>query len=132
MESASYDNLPLALGEGLYFGNFFLLNNNIDGMVDDIGIWKRSLSQNEMSNLFYMPNTGIGHIPATESFQIALNPASGYFTVCDIASIAGSRLSVTVYSCVGQLVLEENMNSEKPVIRFTNIRQRTLYCKNHQ
>jgi hypothetical protein len=101
-------------------------------MVDDIGIWKQSLSQNEISNLFYMPNTGIGHIPATESFQIALNPASGYFTVCDIASIAGSRLSVTVYSCVGQLVLEENMNSEKPVIRFTNIRQRTLYCKNHQ
>jgi hypothetical protein len=127
MESASYDNLPLALGEGLYFGNFFLLNNNIDGMVDDIGIWKRSLSQNEMSNLFYMPNTGIGHIPATESFQIALNPASGYFTVCDIASIARSKLSVTVCNCAGQLVLEKNMNRENPVIRFTKTFSNGLY-----
>jgi hypothetical protein len=123
----SYENLPLALGEGLYFGNFFVLNNNIDGMVDDIGIWKRSLSQNEMSNLFYMPNTGIGHIPAAESFQIAPNPASGYFTVCDIARMAGSRFSVTMYNCAGQLVLEENMNRENPVISFTNTFGKGLY-----
>jgi hypothetical protein len=125
--SGTYENLPLALGEGLYFGNFFLLNNNIDGMVDDIGIWSRSLSQNEMSNLFYMPNTGIGRTTAMESFHIAPNPASDYFILYDIAGITGSKLSVTMYNCSGQVVLKQEINRGNPVIHFSNTLSKGLY-----
>jgi hypothetical protein len=125
--SGTYENLPLALGEGLYFGNFFLLNNNIDGMVDDIGIWSRSLSQNEMSNLFYMPNTGIGRTTAMESFHIAPNPASDYFIIYDIAGITGSKLSVTMYNCSGQVVLKQEINRGNPVIHFSNTLSKGLY-----
>lgn len=125
--SNTHDNELLINGEGLYFGNFFLLNSNIDGMVDDIGIWKRSLSQDEMSNLHYMPNTGIVKRPALESFRIKPNPANEYFTICDFTGIPGQNLSVTIYNTSGQVVLRKEIDRSNPVIRLTIIDSQGLY-----
>jgi len=125
--SNTHDNELLTNGEGLYFGNFFLLNSNIDGMVDDIGIWKRSLSQDEMSNLHYMPNTGIRKRPALESFHIRPNPAHDYFTISDFSGIPGSELSVAIFNTSGQVVLQQEIDRSNPVIRLTNIHSQGLY-----
>lgn len=125
--SNTHDNQPLTNGEGLYFGNFFLLNSNIDGMVDDIGIWKRSLSPEEMSNLFYMPNTGISHKPGIKSFGIYPNPARDYCTIADFKGIFGSKLSSALYNASGQEVLRQEIDRNNPVIRLTGIHNQGLY-----
>jgi hypothetical protein len=126
-DSNTHDNQLLTNGEGLYFGNFYLLNSNIDGMVDDIGIWKRSLTQDEMNNLYYMPNTGIVIRPVLKSFRIYPNPAREYFTICDFTGIAGAKLFVALYNTSGQMVLYQEINRNNPVIRLTDIHNQGIY-----
>lgn len=125
--SSTHDNQLLTKGEGLYFGNFYFLNSNIDGMIDDIGIWKRSLSQDEMSNLFYMPNTGISHKPGIKSFGIYPNPARDSFTICDFTGSISSKSAVFIYNASGQLVLRQDIDRNNPVIPLTGIHNQGLY-----
>lgn len=123
----THNNQPLTNGKGMYFGNFYLLNSNIDGMVDDIGIWKRSLSRDEMSNLYYMPNTGLLHKAGTKSFGIYPNPTCDYFTICDLTGVDGSKLSLVLYNVSGQVVLHQEIDRDNPVIRLVGIYNQGLY-----
>ena len=115
-----YDNLPLMQGEGLCFGNFYGLNNNIDGMIDDIGIWERSLSLEEMNNLYNVPNTGSIEGTVPELLGITPNPTRDCFTVSGILEVPGSKLFVFMYSLSGNLVLQETIDSGNPVILIKN------------
>jgi hypothetical protein len=125
--SNTHDNLPLTSGEGLYFGNFYFLNNNIDGMIDEIGIWKRSLSPEEMTDLHFMPNTGLRNISFSEAFRITPNPAHDYFTINDLSEISGSNLLASIYTISGQLVLSQELDKCNSVINLTNIYSQGLY-----
>jgi len=125
--SNTHNNQLLINGEGLYLGNYFLLNGNIDGMIDDIGIWKRSLSLEEMSNLYYLPNTGIFQKPGIKSFGIYPNPARDSFTISDFTGITSSKSAVFIYNASGQLVLRQDIDRTNPVIPLTGIHNQGIY-----
>lgn len=121
--STGYVNTTLMTGNGLYFGNFFYLNNNIDGMIDDIGIWNRSLSPEEMSGIFNGTNTGWIDRKSPE-LLIMPNPAQDYFT---ISNVPGSKLQVFIYNTSGHLVMQENIDSENTCIQIKNKISKGVY-----
>lgn len=50
----------------------------VDGVIDDVGIWSRSLSDEEIQNLFLGISTPLENQPQANRISIYPSPASGY------------------------------------------------------
>lgn len=51
------------------------------GSIDDVGVWRRALSEKEISNLFTEDGTGIHTRSTTTGFSVYPNPAAGNISI---------------------------------------------------
>jgi hypothetical protein len=107
-------------------GNLFRFFN---GKIDDIGIWNRALTQDEISNLYYtdavcqtmLINTGVlSFNPVTYNNTVTIypNPASTQITIdCgNLANVTGWNIKIN--NTLGQEVFSAPMNTQEYVVQL--------------
>lgn len=132
----------------LVFGSFF--NNDIypdqffSGLIDDIGIWNRALTQEEITNLYngnicfetvtvtdtLLINMGIvGYNPITYSNTIKIfpNPSNDHITIDygDFASLSGYQLRID--NSLGQQMFQTAINQQSSYISLSSWTGNGLY-----
>jgi hypothetical protein len=104
--SASYGgNLDMVIGstswQGFPMGAFFT------GKIDEVGIWKRALTPQEVSELCGEGMTvGLSEVSSDMTFDIYPNPSNGLFNVRLSKELEGATL--TVFDCLGKVVCSIN------------------------
>lgn len=113
-------NTPITIGNSGNFQPFY-------GKLDDIGIWNRALTQEEITNLYYADspcqslviNTGVlSFNPPTykNTLTIYPNPANEHITIdCGtLANVSGWNIKIT--NTLGQEVFNQPMNTQQYVV----------------
>ena len=115
----------------LYFGGGDPLNTNevLNGKLDDIGIWNRALTQEEITGLYnsansnecqsLVINTGIlSFNPVTYNNTVTIypNPANDHITIdCgNLANVTGYQIKIV--NTLGQEVFSGAMNTQQYVV----------------
>jgi hypothetical protein len=101
--------------------------NTMNGLLDDIGIWNRALTQQEITNLYYADsncqslviNTGLlSFNPPTYANTVTIypNPANDHITIdCGtLANVSGWNIVIT--NTLGQEVFNQPMNTQQYVV----------------
>lgn len=116
---------PINNGTNLLIGSHQLWQNGgrFNGILDDIGIWNRALSQEEIANLY---NVSL----STEDF--AINSIDFYPN--PTTSILNFKSSIQVekiliHNMLGQLVLDEKVNAMEGAINTEKLAQGTYIVK---
>lgn len=114
---------PIYVGADIINGNLFRFFN---GKIDDIGIWNRALSQQEITNLYnsastnecltMVINTGAlntNPVTYTSTVNIYPNPANDHITIdCgNLANVQGWSIKIT--NMLGQEVFNQPMNTQQ-------------------
>lgn len=73
-----------------------------DGYIDDVGVWGRALTQQEVTNLYNASMTAVAEVDDTPSFTIFPNPATDNINITSDASMMGK--SFILYDAVGRVV----------------------------
>jgi hypothetical protein len=88
------------------FGNSFNPNGtpigNFKGSFDDIGIWNRVLTQQEITNLFNASMTSVVELSNSPFFAIYPNPATNIININSDAVLMGKNY--ILYDAVGRVV----------------------------
>ncbi len=98
-----------------------------DGKIDDIGIWNRALTQDEITNLYTADNTCqslvintglLSFNPPTYTNTVTIypNPANDHITIdCGtLATVSGWNIKIT--NILGQEVFNQPMNTQQYVV----------------
>ena len=120
-------NLPMntAGNSGISIGESNSANgywHYTDGVIDDIGIWDRALTQQEITDLFNGCQLSVNTQPSSQHdnlFSVYPNPAQSIINVKADAKLLGSVY--TVYDNTGKSVLTGKINSENTVIELGNL-----------
>jgi len=114
----------------MYFGadnNLGNLWRFFNGLLDDIGIWNRALTQDEITSLYYSENTcqslvintGIlSYSPPTYNNTVTIypNPANDHITI-DCGNLANvSGWSIKIVNTLGQEVFSGAMNTQQYIV----------------
>jgi hypothetical protein len=128
------NELPLNIGRYIYESNYF------KGMLDDIGIWNRPLTQQEITNLYNSTstsecltmtiNTGVlstSPVTYTSSVNIYPNPANDQITIdCgNLANVVGWNIKIT--NMLGQEVFNQPMNTQQYVVPLNSWTGQGMY-----
>ena len=103
----AYNTLKIGKDEIIGYGN-----RHWEGKIDDIGIWNRALSQQEILNLY----NGTSAHTDENSFPLASvhpNPTTGEIT---ITSNETNNKSYSLYNSLGQLVASGMLNAENTTL----------------
>ena len=127
-DSWDYDfpsGFSLVIGKG----NQTIIENFFDGQIDDISIWNRALTQEEVTNLYnsnssnecstLVINTGVlstNPIAYNSTVSIYPNPANDEITIdCgNLDNVEGWNIKIT--NMLGQEVFSQPMNTQQYVI----------------
>jgi hypothetical protein len=109
-----------------------------NGKIDDIGIWNRALTQEEITNLYYADstcqslviNTGVlSFNPPTYTNTVTIypNPANDHITIdCGtLANISGWNIKIT--NTLGQEVFNQPMNTQQYVVPLNSWSGQGIY-----
>ena len=104
------------------------LNNNagltndqgkFNGKIDDIGIWNRALTQQEITDLYNTNTVGINEPLQGKLFSVFPNPAQSVITVKADSKLIGAVYSI--YDNTGRVVLSGKLNSLNTTIELSNL-----------
>lgn len=104
-------NLPTIIG------NVPGLDNNFRGKIDDIGIWSRVLTPQEISNL-YNTKAGIDESYLKNKIRIYPNPTSSKVNVDTPLDFSGSTYSIT--DALGKTIATGKLEAENTTIELDN------------
>lgn len=124
-----YSFIPLITPQSSIFhiGNF---NNNVKGFygqIDDVSLWNRALTQEEITNLYYAENTCqslvintgvLSFNPPTYNNTVTIypNPTNDHITI-DCGNLANvSGWSIKIFNTLGQEVFSGAMNTQQYVV----------------
>jgi len=116
------------------FLNYFL------GKIDDIGIWNRALSEQEITNLYNSANTNecltmtintgplsTNPVTYTSSVNIYPNPANDHITI-DCGNLANvSGWTIKIVNTLGQEVFSGAMNTQQYVVPLNSWTGQGMY-----
>ena len=109
-----------------------------DGKIDDIGIWNRALTQDEIANLYYAENTCqslvintgvLGFNPLTYNNTVTIypNPANDQITI-DCGNLANvSGWTIKIVNTLGQEVFSGAMNTQQYVVPLNSWSGQGIY-----
>ncbi len=106
----------------LYFGcdnGLGTLNRFLNGKLDDIGIWNRALTQEEITSLYYGSALGINEVSNFNLFSVFPNPAQSEINVNLNPNLVGSVF--TIYDNIGKAVKTGKLNSVNTTIELNDL-----------
>jgi hypothetical protein len=133
--SNSCSNFALNMGFDIFTNPEYL-----NGKLDDIGIWNRALTQQEITNLYnsvdsnecltLVINTGVlstNPITYTSTVNIYPNPANDQITIdCgNLANVVGWNIKIT--NMLGQEVFNQPMNTQQYVVPLNSWTGQGMY-----
>ena len=133
--SNSCSNFALNMGFDIFGGSEYL-----NGKLDDIGIWNRALTQQEITNLYnsvgsnecltLVINTGVlstNPVTYTSTVNIYPNPANDQITIdCgNLANVVGWNIKIT--NMLGQEVFSQPMNTQQYVVPLNSWTGQGMY-----
>jgi len=90
-----------------------------NGKIDDIGIWNRALSQQEITNLYNGVNVGIGEPMIENQLNIYPNPATHQINVQVNSRVVGSTYIIS--DPLGKIIMTGKLNSKSTIIHLDNL-----------
>lgn len=130
-------NSGISIGENNSANGFWQYT---DGKIDDIGIWNRALTQQEITNLYNSTstnecltmtiNTGVlstNPVTYTSTVNIYPNPANDQITIdCgNLANVVGWNIKIT--NMLGQEVFNQPMNTQQYVVPLNSWTGQGMY-----
>ena len=112
---------PLPNNNGSYYFGASLAGADqfYNGKLDDIGIWNRALTQQEITDLYTSSTLGINEVSQSNLFLVYPNPANSQINLKADSKLLG--YDYNVYDNIGQMVLSGKINSENTVIDLGNL-----------
>ncbi len=115
--------LPLSWTNDLiYLGNSNGTGNQpypYYGKLDDIGIWNRALTQQEITNLYNGANVGINEFSNTNLYSVYPNPASNKLTINANEQIIG--LPYSIVDNTGKVLISDKLISVNTIVNIENL-----------
>jgi hypothetical protein len=111
--NVSSANLPMYIGKGIN-GGFFL------GAIDDVGIWGRALSQQEINDVYTNTVTSTKTLSTAMNYFVSPNVASD-FLYLSTSSNNVSQISYTIYDTKGTIVNSGKANGNNHLIQIENL-----------
>ncbi|MBM3418516.1 MAG: T9SS type A sorting domain-containing protein [Bacteroidetes bacterium] len=109
-----------SIGSILYGGNGTTsYPSGAYGAMDDIGIWKRALTQQEITNLYNSSTLGISEVSQSNSFSVFPNPSRSVISVKADSKLIGDVYSI--YDNTGRVLLSGKLNAESTTIDLGNL-----------
>jgi hypothetical protein len=98
----------------------------MNGKLDDIGIWNRTLTQQEITNL-YISTLGTNSTALLNTVNIYPNPAKEYLTI-DCGNLANiSDLTIKILNTMGQEVFNDAINVQQYVAPLNSLGGQGVY-----
>ena len=110
-------NPPSSIGwiiGGNTIGNLFFM-----GSIDDIGMWNRALTQEEITSLYYGSALGINEVSNFNLFSVFPNPVQSEINVNTDSKLVGSVF--TIYDNLGKAVKTGKINSVNTTIELNDL-----------
>lgn len=104
-------NLPFFIGKGFGGGNFL-------GSIDDVGVWNRALTQQEIIAL-YNAITGINDPIATDNFSISPTADAGIMNINASVNVVGTAYNI--YNALGKQVFNGRINSTSSQLNVSTL-----------
>lgn len=118
LTGGSLSPLENVTGEQLYIGGNPIDNHGwFNGLLDDIGIWNRALTKQEIGALY--GTVGINELSKNNLFSVYPNPTKNQINVTADINLIGSIYKV--YNNIGKLVLTGKLENENTIIELTNL-----------
>ena len=131
-------------GGDLIMGSDWQFNNNLNGKLDDIGMWNRALTQQEITALYNgnicyqtitvtdtllinMGITGFNPVTFNNTIKIFPNPTNDHITIDygNFASLNGYQLKIT--NSLGQQMFQTNINQQSNYVSLASWGGNGLY-----
>ncbi len=118
-------NFTSGSGSNCYQGsNQFYIGGGVNnqfttGLLDDIGIWNRALTRQEITSLYSSSSVGVNEVSQCNLFSVFPNPAQSAINVKADAKLVGSVF--TIYDYTGKGVKTGKLNSENTTIEMGNL-----------
>jgi hypothetical protein len=106
----------------LWFGSqpsLYTTTKTFDGVLDDIGIWNRALTQEEITSLYSVSPLGINEDLQSNLFSVYPNPAQSEINVNINSKLVGSVY--TIYDNLGKAVKTGKLNSVNTTIELNDL-----------
>jgi hypothetical protein len=116
---------PINNGTNLLIGSHQVWQNGgrFNGILDDIGIWNRALTQQEITNL-YNASLSIEDF-ALNTIDIYPNPTTSILNFKSAVQVE----KIAIYNILGQLVQQEKVNALEGAINIEKLAQGTYLVK---
>jgi hypothetical protein len=99
------------------------------GLIDDVGMWNRALTQQEITDLFNANTTvtGLAPVQKVNMVKVYPNPANDQITVYNgnLASVNG--YSLKIMNTLGQEVLAMPLEQQSTMVNVSNLSNQNLY-----
>jgi hypothetical protein len=89
------------------------------GSIDDIGMWNRALTQEEITSLYYGSSLGVNEVSQSNLFSVFPNPAQNVINVNLDGELVGSVY--TIYDNIGKAVKTGKLNSVNTTIELNDL-----------
>lgn len=101
---------------GVIFGKIHQNGEFMKGKIDDIGIWNRALSQQEIAGLYNGVNSGAGQPDDDDAIAIYPNPVTEtlHFLLPD-----NNEADLKIFDTAGNLVFSQHLTSDASTIDFS-------------
>lgn len=120
-QTDQYTVSPLPNNIGSYYFGASLTGADqfYNGKLDDIGIWNRALSQQEITDLYNSSSVGISEVSKSNLFSVFPNPVQSIINVKADNKLIGEVY--TIYDNTGRVVLTGTINSQNTIIELGNL-----------
>ncbi len=97
----------------------FLSSYFFYGVIDEVGMWNRSLTQEEITSLYSGSTVGINEVSQSNLFSVFPNPAQNEINVNTDVKLVGSLF--TIYDNIGKAVKTGKLNSVNTTIELNDL-----------
>jgi hypothetical protein len=87
-------------------------NRFFNGKIDDIGIWNRALTQQEISNLYYGTVSGLNQYANLSTLNVFPNPANNQITIDCGNIVSKNGYTLKIVNSIGQTVVTTSINQQ--------------------